>query len=107
MSLRGRIRRKVILGSSAPLAAAIMIGTALPAGASPSPAPATAVQAADQPRDPGVTATTPGCIVKGAIMYPLFITLVMVLNPTDTSSALSEYWNGSKQSPGWLKFCGL
>jgi hypothetical protein len=107
MSLRGCMRRRVILGSSAPLAAAITIGTALPVGASPAPAPASAVHAPDASPGSGVTATTPGCIVQGAVLYPLFIGLVMVLDPTATSSKLSEYWNGGKQSQGWLKACGL
>ena len=49
----------------------------------------------------------PGCIVQGALMYPLFIAMVMVLNPSAIPSAPSEYWNGSKQSPGRLKACGI
>ena len=101
MSLRGSMRRKVILGAFAPLAAAIMIGTALPAGASPSAAPA------DAQRGSGVTATTPFCIVQGAVMYPLFIGMVMLLNPTAITSAPSEYWNGGDHSRGQLKTCGI
>jgi hypothetical protein len=107
MSLRGCMRRKVILCSTVPVAAAITIGTAHPVGASPSPAAAAAPHAADVSRDQGVTATTPGCIVQGAVMYPLFIAMVMVLSPSAIPSAPSEYWNGGKQSPGWLKTCGL
>ena len=99
MSLRGSMRRKVILGASAPLVAAITIGTALPAGASPAAAPA--------PAGSGVTAMTPACIVQGAVMYPLFIGMVMLLNPTAITSAPSEYWNGGDHSRGRLKTCGI
>ena len=99
MSLRNSMWRRVILGASAPLAAAITIGTALPAGASPAPAPA--------PAGSGVTAMTPACIVQGAVMYPLFIGMVMLLNPTAITSAPSEYWNGGDHSRGRLKTCGI
>ena len=85
----------------------ITIGTALPVGASPSPAAAPAARAAELSPDQGVTATMPGCIVQGALMYPLFIAMVMVLNPSAIPSAPSEYWNGSKQSPGRLEACGI
>jgi hypothetical protein len=101
------MRRKVILCSTVIMAAAVTIGTALPVGASPSPAAAPAARAAGVPRAQGVTAMTPGCIVQGAVMYPLFITMVMVLNPTAIPSAPSEYWNGSERSPGRLKACGI
>ena len=107
MSLRGCMRRKVIVCSSAPLAAAIMIATALPAGASTSAAPAPAERASGASGDSGVKATTPFCIVQGAVMYPLFLGMVMLLDPTSITSAPSEYWNGSKQSTGRLKACGI
>ena len=107
MSLRGSMRRRVILGASAPLAAAITIGTALPAGASPAAAPAPAGHGSGSATGSGVTAMTPACIVQGAVMYPLFIGMVMLLNPTAITSAPSEYWNGGDHSRGRLKTCGI
>jgi hypothetical protein len=41
------------------------------------------------------------------VMYPLFIGMVMLLNPTAITSAPSEYWNGGDHNRGRLKTCGI
>jgi hypothetical protein len=112
MFINRRVWRDAMAGSAVTLASVAMAATSTLTPAGAMPLGANQVSALDQPAQAAFGGGTPMCLVQGALMYPLFIGVVMFMNPASIPSALPAYWVGGKDwagrdMPGRLSGCGL
>lgn len=94
-----------IAGVAVALTSFVAAGIAQPAGAAKPPAA--------EPASSVIAPTTPGCLVGAALLLPLVLGMVLVLNPVALPQAAGNYWTGGELGlgqgtfPGFLQQCGL
>jgi hypothetical protein len=98
-----RRHSRTALAALAAAASLFVVSTAPPAGAAPD--------------RPAVGSGTPMCLVGAALLYPLFVTNVLLADPIDMPTAAPGYWTGGEtgghdagsgdQFHGWLPACGV